>query len=153
MSRAGTPSVRSRLQASSAIPLEGKSPTTNLTAIRSLRLRNCRPSLVQRLNRTAVSVLLSHAKRISLGCAVRPFGRQRRHRAGLLEPYISVELLGQHRLEIVAHEFGLRPIDDPDRAFEPRLAQRLDQLTPVRTPPIGQRPRQPGLAEHEFIAV
>src|SRR3954452_4433088 len=134
MSRAGTPSVRNRLQASSAIPFDGNSPTTNLTAIRSLRLRACRPSLVQQLNRTAVSVLLSQAERISLGSAMRPFGRQRRHRAGLLKPNISVELLGQHRLEIMAHEFGLGPIDHPNRAFKPRLAQRLDQLAPIGAP-------------------
>ena len=34
----------------------------------------------------------------------------------------------------MAHEFALRPIDDPDRAFEPQLAQRLDQLAPLELP-------------------
>src|SRR5215213_8745361 len=41
----------------------------------------------------------------------------------------GVELLGEARSEVVTHPFGLRSIDNPNRALEPRIAQGLSGLS------------------------
>ena len=66
MSRAGTPSVRSRLQLSSAIPFDEKSPTTNLTAIRIPPSAKPPTPLIQWLIGRRFPAFLSQAERI--GC-------------------------------------------------------------------------------------
>ena len=43
--------------------------------------------------------------------------------ARLIEPDVLVELVGQDRVEIVAGELSLRPIDHADGALEPRRHQ------------------------------
>ena len=62
----------------------------------------------------------SEAERIGIGQAMRPCAGQRRHRVRLLEPDISVKLIRENRLEIMAQKFGVGPIDDADRPFKPR---------------------------------
>ena len=39
---------------------------------------------------------------------------------GLVDPDVLVELVGQGGVEIVALQFGVGPINDPDRALETR---------------------------------
>ena len=56
---------------------------------------------------------------------------ERRHRAGIIEPDVFVELLRQHGLEVLAGKFRLRPVDDADRALQPRLSEAL-WTTPSR---------------------
>src|SRR5205814_6663109 len=50
-------------------------------------------------------------------------------------------------------ELALRAVDDADRAFLARLAQRIDQFPPIGPPPIGQRAGITGLAKGIFPAV
>src|SRR3954470_13630004 len=64
----------------------------------------------------------SNPERIGLRHALPLLHRQRRHRAGLLEPNICIELVRQRSIEIVARKLGLRPIDHADGALQPRIA-------------------------------
>ena len=52
---------------------------------------------------------------------MRPAACKWRHRTGLLEPDIGIELVGEDSLEIVAQEFCFWPVDNPDGALEPGL--------------------------------
>src|SRR5271165_7461919 len=71
---------------------------------------------------------------------------------GFVEPDIFIELARQNRLEIMALQFGLGPIDDPDRAFEPRLQQARSR---GRGPDVAQRQEElwiAGLMAEPLIA-
>src|SRR5439155_7288608 len=60
-----------------------------------------------------------------------PSGRtlQRFERSGLVEVDHRVKLRRESRLEVVTSALGLRSVDDPDRALEPRLVEPRHGLT------------------------
>ena len=58
---------------------------------------------------------------------------QRLDRPGVVEVDHGVELVGQPRVEVVAEAFGLGPVDDADRALEPRLAQAVRDVASPRS--------------------
>src|SRR6478672_9073868 len=49
--------------------------------------------------------------------------RQRLDGAGLVEPYVGVELAGERHAGIVALQLGIRPVDHADEALQPLLGQ------------------------------
>src|SRR6266540_6636081 len=65
------------------------------------------------------------------GKCFRDFAARRRdalewlHGARFVEMQHGIELIGQPRMEVVAHPFGLRPVDDANRPLESRFAQSL----------------------------
>ena len=79
---------------------------------------------------------------------MRSFGTKRRHRAALLEPDLDVELVGEDRLEIMARELALRPLDHADRPFEQGLRQGFGQLSPYRPTPVREAAGKTGAAEN-----
>src|SRR5204863_610920 len=83
---------------------------------RYLSIRNCDPG----------SEL--EPERVRLGHATQARGVEWRDGARAVEPAVLVELARQHRLEVVARELGLRPVDDADRALEARLGEPAAEL-------------------------
>ena len=75
------------------------------------------------------------------------FGTNRRHRAALLKPDISLELVGEGRLEMMAHELALWPVDHSDRPFEQRQRQSFGQLSPYSLTPVREAAGKTGAAE------
>ena len=50
------------------------------------------------------------------------------HRPGLIEPDKGIELLGHDGLEIMAVEFGIRPVDHPNGTLQAWTGQRSDEI-------------------------
>src|SRR5438094_2652187 len=82
----------------------------------------------------------SHAEGIGLRHPADALRVERAHGPGALEPAVLVELPRQHRLEVMAGELGLRPVDHADGALEPRLHELLAHLG-VGTPRERQQER------------
>src|SRR3954447_20925321 len=89
----------------------------------------------------------SDAKRKGLRPAMRPHRGERWDAPRFLKPDISIELLGEHGVEIVAVNFRVRPINHADRPLEPRLCQKLRYFALPRIPQVRQRPRDTRLPE------
>src|SRR5437773_4303668 len=79
------------------------------------------------------------------------FQAERCYRCRLVEPQEAVELLRQRSLGIVAHQFGLRPIDDADEAFEALPPERAHCGAVARQ--ISQETLDAGIMELTFVAV
>ena len=78
---------------------------------------------------------------------MRSFGTKRRHRAALLKPDIVVELVGEDRLEMMAPELALWPVDHADRPFEQGQRQSFGQLSSYRPTPVREAAGKTGMAE------
>src|SRR5205814_7051909 len=61
-----------------------------------------------------------------------------------------VELLREPRPEVMAPALGFGPVDDPDRALQPRLVQGLDPLVPGLQ--IQPEAPGPGFVEQRLVA-
>src|SRR3954471_15493402 len=92
-------------------------------------------------------------ERVGLGRAELAVLAERRHGAGLLEPDIGVELVGQHGVEVVADALRVRPVDDPDCTLEARAGECLAQFGPRLRAPFGQRARDARVPEKALVAV
>src|SRR5438552_15133642 len=55
------------------------------------------------------------------------------HGARFVEMQHGIELIGQPCMEVVAHPFGLRPVDNADRPLESRSAQALHGSATAQT--------------------
>src|SRR3954471_20341832 len=79
--------------------------------------------------------------------------RKQRDRIRIVEPDISVELLGQDRLAIVAPALGLRAVDNADEPLQPRLAPRLAPVPPrLAFAEIQQEPPDTAVMRHSLMA-
>ena len=75
------------------------------------------------------------------------FGTNRRHPAALLKPDIGVELVGEDRLEMMARELALWPVDQADRPFEQGQRQSFGQLSPYSQTAVREAAGKTGAAE------
>ena len=75
------------------------------------------------------------------------FGTNRRHRAALLKPDIGVALVGEDRLEMLARERALWPLDHSDRPIEQGQRQSFGQLSPYSPTPVREAASKTGAAE------
>src|SRR6185369_12227408 len=73
--------------------------------------------------RAPMASSLSQPERIRLRHPRHLLAAQGDDGVGFVEPAVLVELPGEHGLEVVALELGLRAVDDPDRAFEARALE------------------------------
>ena len=95
----------------------------------------------------------SKAERIGIGQTLELLAAQRRHRAGLIEPYVFVELARQYGLEIVALQLGFRPVNDPDRPLEARLQQSRGGRCGPHPSQGQQKARLAGFVTQPLVAV
>ena len=75
------------------------------------------------------------------------FGTNRRHPAALLKPDIGVGLVGEDRLEMMARELALWPVDHADRPFEQGQRQSFGQLSPYSQTAVREAAGKTGAAE------
>ena len=75
------------------------------------------------------------------------FGTNCRHRAALLKSDISVELVGEDRLEMMAREVALWPVDHSDCPFEQGQRQSFGQLSPYSPTSVREVAGKTGAAE------
>ena len=75
------------------------------------------------------------------------FGTNRRHRAALLKPDIGVALVGEDRLEMLACERALWPLDHSDRPFEQGQRLSFGQLSPYSPTPVREAAGKTAAAE------
>src|SRR5579864_7680868 len=80
-------------------------------------------SISPRRGRNVARVPTLEPERISVGHSFQLRGIYRMHRRGLIEPDVLVELVRQHRFEVVTLELRFGSVDHADGALEPRLPE------------------------------
>src|SRR4051812_31754885 len=76
---------------------------------------------------------------------------ERRYRGGLVEPDKGVELLRQRCGGVMTHQLSIRPVNNSDEPFQPRLQQASPQrLVPAE---IEQEARDIGIVAGALVAV
>jgi hypothetical protein len=78
---------------------------------------------------------------------------ERRHRLGLVEPHIGIELLGKDCLAVVAPQLRVGPVDDADEALKPRLREAASQRLVLGRRKIKQEPVFTRLMAQPLIAI